>query len=200
MLAKLVRMMCSTPRMFARNGRFEEVVAWLQGFEAGLHNTDRGFLSVWDGFMDWLPKRLRYPDANVWGYEFRKRYPDDEIALAEFRNLFAEYQGSEVAGTSPNLIERICINPQSFTYSGTFEETEAWLMGFACGLTYVTPEITSEWSGFVRWLPKRLQYQAGDDWADELLTRHAGTNDAVALEELHNLFEEYRGGAGVHGV
>ena len=87
------------------------------------------------------------------------------------------------------LIAGICSNPRMYTPAGTFREVAAWLHGLAVGLDESAPELASQWSGFVDWLPGRLNYHEVYMWYGPMQRLYP--EDAVAIRQLSLLYAEY---------
>jgi hypothetical protein len=87
--ADVVGAICKYPMMYTMNGKFAEVVAFIEGYTSA--DSVKNSRIEWHGFSRWLAKRFEYSDAIVAAEYLRERYPSDDEAIDELAHKYAEY-------------------------------------------------------------------------------------------------------------
>lgn len=92
-LLLLLRHMCHRPAMYVRRGSFDEVVAYLNGYEAGANPVSVHEREL-NQFGYWLQHRREPSRAVGWSTVLLAHCDGDEqLALERLPLLFAEYLG-----------------------------------------------------------------------------------------------------------
>ena len=111
--SELLEYVCTRPRMFAEDGSFGQIAAFVDGYYAAARAlTDQGW-AEWAGFRTWLADRAWEATGLArnlaWQAFIRRLYPDDQARLEHLPSLFAENPAWRGEGGEPSALAAKCL-------------------------------------------------------------------------------------------
>ena len=88
---EILEAVCRRPSMYVVGGTYEAAVSFLEGYDGGIARYAPDAEVGFNGFYEWLQKKLSVPRSRLPWMTLREACADDAEALKRLQVLYAEF-------------------------------------------------------------------------------------------------------------